>query len=275
MPPAVTIRKEDRKEMFFRRNIEIPSGFRCCNKHTVDKRLLPDVFLSMIPHRLDYRLFSPQRISNIIESYRTRINGKKHLDFDEYTSLTDVDYVKLTGFTPAQHNQILSHIPSAVLKNSPKRSARSALGYLLMKLKLDLSDSALASITGVDSKRQISRIISNARVALAQHFVSVYLGLSHITRQDIINKHTSPIASRLLAEGRDSCILVLDGTYLYIQVSRTKYFKSTSHSLNFKWKSGNNAVQRKTFNLQRKRSLIKPMVMTTTTGYIITIFGPF
>ena len=234
VPPAVTIRKEDREEMFFRRNIEIPSGSRCCNKHTIDKRLLPDVFLSMIPHRFDYRIFSSQRILNIFESYRARLDGKKHLDFDEYTSLTDTDYVKLTGFTRVQHNQILSHIPSAALRNSTTQSARSALGYLLMKLKLGFSDSALSSITGVHSKRQISRIISSARVALAQHFVPVYLGLSHITRQDVINKHTSPIANRLLAEGRDPCILVLDGTYLYIQVSHIKYFKSTSLSLDIK-----------------------------------------
>jgi hypothetical protein len=34
-------------------------------------------------------------------------------------------------------------------------------------------------------------------------------------------------------------------------------------------------VQRKTFNLHKKRSLIKPMMMVTTTGYIIAIFGPF
>ena len=39
-------------------------------------------------------------------------------------------------------------------------------------------------------------------------------------------------------------------------------------------KSRNNAVHRKIFNLQKKRSLIKPMVMVTTTGYIVTIFGP-
>ena len=45
-----------------------------------------------------------------------------------------------------------------------------------------------------------------------------FLGLAHLTRQDVIDKHTSPIASRLLTEGRDPCILVLDGTYLYIQV---------------------------------------------------------
>jgi hypothetical protein len=42
-----------------------------------------------------------------------------------------------------------------------------------------------------------------------------------------------------------------------------------------KQKSRNNAVQRNTFNLQKKRSLIKPMVMVTTIGYMVTIFGSF
>ena len=95
MPPAVTIRKEDSEEMFFRRNIEIPSGSRCCNKHTINKCLLTDVFLSMVPQRFDYRIFSPQRILNVFESYRARLNGKKHLDFDEYTAL--VHFVAITS----------------------------------------------------------------------------------------------------------------------------------------------------------------------------------
>jgi hypothetical protein len=34
-------------------------------------------------------------------------------------------------------------------------------------------------------------------------------------------------------------------------------------------------MQRKTFNLHKNRSLIKPMVVVTTTGYIVAIFGPF
>lgn len=223
VPPAVTIREEDREEMFIRRHIEIPPGSRCCTKHTIDKRLLPDVFLSLVPYRLDYRLFSPQHILNLLETYRARVNSKYYINFDEGTSLTNIDYIQLTGFTRTQHNQILSHIPAGALKNSTTRSVRSALGYLLMKLKLGVSDAVLASITGVHSKRQISRIIASVRVALAEHFVPSYLGLSHITRQDVIDKHTSPIANRLLADGRDPCILVLDGTYLYIQVRHRKY----------------------------------------------------
>ena len=34
-------------------------------------------------------------------------------------------------------------------------------------------------------------------------------------------------------------------------------------------------MQRKTFNLYKNRSLVKPMVMVTITGYIVSIFGPF
>ena len=59
----ITIRAEDRKEMFVRRHIEIASGSRCCEVHTVNKRLLPEVFLSLVPYRMEYRLFSSQHPS--------------------------------------------------------------------------------------------------------------------------------------------------------------------------------------------------------------------
>jgi len=204
--------------MFIRRHIDIPAGSRCCESHTIDKCLSREAFLSLMPHKVQIQSFSREDVVTMLQSYRTRLNNSKHIDFDDTLSLTDADCMRLTGFTRAQHDHILSFIPATALKNSVTRSARSALAYLLMKLKLGLSNSILASLVGIDNKRQMARIISNARVALAQHFVPHYLGLVHLTRQDVIDKHTSPIASRLLTEGRDPCILVLDGTYLYIQV---------------------------------------------------------
>ena len=68
-------------------------------------------------------------------------------------SLTDTDCVKLTEFTRTQHTQILSRISPGAVKNSTTRSVRSALAYLLMKLKLGLSNSVLASMVSIDSKR--------------------------------------------------------------------------------------------------------------------------
>ena len=71
---------------------------------------------------------------------------------------------------------------------------------------------------GIDHKRKVSDTIHSARMALMKFFVPHYLGLKHMTRQEVIQKHTSNIATQLLTENRNPCILVLDGTYLYIQV---------------------------------------------------------
>lgn len=40
-------------------------------------------------------------------------------------------------------------------------------------------------------------------------------------------------------------------------------------------KSRNNNLQRRTFNLHKHRSLVKPMMITTTTGYIVAVYGPY
>jgi hypothetical protein len=218
VPPTWTIREDDRNEMFMRRHIEIPVRSQCCDAHIKDGHLSREAFLSLTPYKVENRLVSREKLMNILQSYRQRIISKKYLDFDDHLGMTDADYTKLTGFTRDQHTRILSFIPSTALRNSATRSVRSALACLLMKLKLGLSNSVLASMLGISDKRQISHIISSARVALAQHFVPRYLGLNHLSRQDVIDNHTSSIATRLLTEGRNPCILVLDGTYLFIQV---------------------------------------------------------
>ena len=54
---------EDSKEMFIRRHIEIPSGSRRREAHTVNKHLLPEAFLSLVPHKMECRRFSAQHLS--------------------------------------------------------------------------------------------------------------------------------------------------------------------------------------------------------------------
>ena len=151
------------------------------------------------------------------------VNSNKHIDFDDAFFLSNTDYKNLTGFIRAQHDRVLAYIPSTALKNSINRSPRCALACLLTKLRLGLSNAILATMLGIDNKRKVSDIIHSTRLALVKYFVLHYLGLAHISRQEIIKKHTSPIAARLLTENRNPCILVLDGTYLYIQVRLVFY----------------------------------------------------
>ena len=50
------------------------------------------------------------------------------------------------------------------------------------------------------------------------HFVPYYLGFNHIPRQEVTNNHSSPLATQLLTDKPNIVVLVIDGTYLYIQV---------------------------------------------------------
>ena len=205
--------------MLIRRNITIPKGSRCCEIHTLNGFLKHESFFGLTAYKSDYQIFDSNRIISTIEELQTMINCNKHIDFDDQLSLSDSDYKNLTGFTRAQHDRVLSYIPATALKNSMNRSPRCALACLLIKLRLGVSNSVLASMLGINNKRKISDIIHSTRHALVKYFVPHYIGLAHITRQEVINKHTSSIATRLLTENRNPCILVLDGTYLHIQVS--------------------------------------------------------
>jgi hypothetical protein len=222
-PPTVTIKKEDRDNVFVKRNIIIPKGSCCCDEHTVNGYLSREAFFAITAYKDRQETFGVNYIIDIMQKLRTEVNTNKHLNFDDGFSLSDTDYKNLTGFTRAQHDHILTYIPPSALKNSINRSPRCAIACLLMKLRLGLSNSVLASLLGIDNKRRVTDIIQSARLALSQHFAPHHIGLAHISRQDVIQNHTSSIATQLLTENRNPCILVLDGTYFYIQVALLFY----------------------------------------------------
>lgn len=96
------------------------------------------------------------------------------------------------------------------------------------------------------------------REAVMQHFVPKCIGFDHISRDDVISKHTSTFARELLACGsNNTAILLIDGTYIYIQKS-SKY-----------------TFQRKSYSIYKGRPLVKPMMIVTSDGYILDILGPF
>ncbi|CAF1467974.1 unnamed protein product, partial [Didymodactylos carnosus] len=65
----------------------------------------------------------------------------------------------------------------------------------------------------------MQKSLSSVRQALvcANGFVEKHLGFHHITREDVVKNHTSPLTRQLVTDDPNAAILVLDGTYLYIQ----------------------------------------------------------
>ena len=104
---------------------------------------------------------------------------------------------------------------------------------------------------------QIQRIVTSVRTAFMTDFVPNNLGFHHITHEDFRKKHTTKTASTLFSSGPDDAIVVLDGTYIYIQ------------------KSSDYDFQRRSYSMHKNRSLLKPMVIVGTDGYILDIVRPY
>ena len=106
-----------------------------------------------------------------------------------------------------------------------------------MKLRLDVGHQEPATLFSFPAKRYVSRVIHSTRNALIDHFVPHRLGFNHISRQDVIDLHTCPLATNLLADQAGPCHSdTRDGTYIYFQ------------------KSANNLLQRQTSSLHQKKT---------------------
>ena len=99
-------------------------------------------------------------------------------------------------------NWIKHHLTFQLIKddvrNAPVRSSRMSLGIFLFKLRSGISNKLLSTIFAI-TKSSIRQAIASVRVALTVNFVPLYLGFQHITRQDVIDNYTRPIAQAFLA----------------------------------------------------------------------------
>lgn len=81
---------------------------------------------------------------------------------------------------------------------------------------------------------KVRRAVSSAKEALMTDFVSRNLGFGHISRDEVITNHTRPMAQDLFSNGlaeSPQALLVLDGTYIYIQKSSNFSYSRRSYSL--------------------------------------------
>ena len=176
------------------------------------------------------------------------LKDSSHLNFDMPHLMSDEDYISLTGLSKESSADLCSLCRSTRLKNTTVRTSRTCLAILLMKLRLELSNKILSLLFGL-KETQIQRSIHAARTSLMQEFVPQNLGFQHTTHEEFVEKHTTAISKELFSTKEKQAIIVLDGTYVYIQ-------KSSDHKF-----------QRKCFSLHKGCPLVKPMVVTATDGY--------
>ncbi|CAC5404606.1 unnamed protein product [Mytilus coruscus] len=223
-PKLVTVPNSARYDLFLQRLIILPQGARCCPGHLSDE---------------------------IFPAFREQIVEKKpSSDFNQS------DIYNLTGLTKANFDDVCSKIQDSPMRDSHCRTIRQCIGIFLTKLKCGMSNRLLSTLFNL-GRDATMRAISSARKYLVETFVPENLGFEHISRNNVINNHTRPLAQSLFGDNTNPAILVVDGTYIYIQ------------------KSGNFQFQRRSFSMHKHRPLVKPMVFVTTSGYIVSVIGPY
>ncbi|XP_056014968.1 uncharacterized protein LOC125654892 [Ostrea edulis] len=252
-PKMVVVPPNARFRVFLNCEIIIPAGSRCCPNHLDDGQFKTDVWSKIKANKTSW--LNRSTILDLLKRLRTvALHNSSRIDFD-LANLTESDYLNLTGICKDAFSELCAS-PKDV-RNTPVRSTRTSLGIFLIKLKYGLSNKMLSTIFNI-SKSSLRRAIASVRQSLVCSFVPQNLGLQHISREEVIGKHTRSLAHTLFGSSRNTeAVLVLDGTYIYIQ------------------KSNNFQFQRRSYSLHKGRPLVKAMVVVTTTGYFLTTIGPY
>lgn len=90
-----------------------------------------------------------------------------------------------------------------------------------------------------------------------QQFRSPAFGIPACDQRHSYSNAHEATCKEFFCPSDEKAILVLDGTYIYVQ-------KSTDF-----------AFQRRSFSMQKHRHLVKPMMIVSTTGYTVAAIGPY
>lgn len=167
-----------------------------------------------------------------------------------------IDIESNSGLTIKQFDNLFSHVPSLVAVMKTTKKAKDALLMFLMRLKTGQSYEYIAKCFDV-SRGTATNNIHKARIALTESFVPNYLGFENLSR-DLLLQNCTVLSKMLHCNNNPEVLItVFDGTYIFID------------------KSANYDFQKDSYNGQKKRNFVRPMMCVTTNGYIIDVLGPF
>lgn len=163
-----------------------------------------------------------------------------------------------TGLTLEQFRDLFHRLPSLPLqfkydKNS--KTSSDSLYIYLMKLRTGRTHDDIGNFFNIN-RNTVTERINKVRLAMETDFV--YENVNFLRSRADLAKHTSLFSQRLFCNGDTSRpVLVLDGTYIYVQ------------------KSSNFEFQKLSFSAQKKRNFVRVMMTTTTDGTIVSALGPY
>lgn len=242
-------------DLWLKTQVMVPSMNRVCKSHLEDDVFTSQAIDQIAATRNDANV-SGHELAEWLKTLTLKLLEKrKPLDFDKGSGLTDADYKLLTGISEEAFSELAEILAKSEMRNSGNRSHRNALGIFMVMLRLGLSQRVLRFLFGVRNQSCISDTIDKVAEVLMKEFVPKHLGYTHMEREELMSKHMRPIYTKVLERDDDDLILVLDGTYLYVEQSSDHY------------------LQRRSYSSHKHRSLFKPMMVVLPSGYVLEAEG--
>ncbi len=257
----VRVPKDARNEALVTYRIFIPSGTKCCEKHLLkDGKFCINDF-DNLKSCSSFHDFTGNEIIDIIDTLRSECLVSRNCSpssqqgfFGSLNNLTERQCVNWTGLSKERFTTLENKLVSLSLPKN--RSKTTALALFLAKLRTGESDERLACLFNL-SQSVANQTISSVSEALSKDFLPNYMGISRLSRENIIS-HNTPVAKALFCEDKDDkTVVIYDSTYIYLQ------------------KSANHLFQRETYSGYKHRPLVRVMVGVAPNGYIIDCTGPF
>lgn len=259
IPPSAIL------DLWINLQIYIPPKNRCCKSH-IEKGKFKDDDIISIQRQVSEIQMNTAHVKYIIESLTTFAKNKSAaiIDFSDSSLFEDKDYELLLGLSKENFLAVFETIKNR-LRSSCNRSAINALAMFLMKLRLDVSQDVLALLFNIRNKRAqatVSETLDAVAAALTENFVPKHLGYHRLNDPVFRQSNLSPYATKLLkpdhsATDSNNLIIILDGTYLYLQ------------------KPSDFELQKLLYSVHKYRNLAKPMMVIFPNGHILHVEGLF
>ena len=234
--------------------IFVPPRNRCCITHLENGRFTDDAMSSITSRNANLTLTGSE-ITRWVKQLVDALNKKTSiLDFGPEFQFTEDDYHLFLGVNRTQFFEMFNFCRPH-LHASRNRSAENALAILLIKLRLDLPQSVIALLFGVDSQQRVSETIKHVAETLDKVFVPQNLGYGHRSREELM-EHDSDFFHEILETPPESLHKIVDATYLHIQ------------------QPSNHELQMKTFSMHKHYNLVKPSLTVCPDNYIEAVDGP-
>ena len=145
-------------------------------------------------------MFSSSDIISWFSKFRKHCNSIRYFDSNPSFRMSNFGCYNLRGISKLSFEQLINFFQDCKAKYSSNRSLRNTVAMFLIKLRLGISNKVLTTIFQLSNPKAVSQTPDDAREAMLSHFMPYYLGFTHISRHDVFNSHSAPLATHLLTK---------------------------------------------------------------------------